>query len=226
MKVFFSNEGPLFCALDRFGKIVILTIVWCIFCLPLITLIPATTAFYYAMIKSVRRGRGYLLSEFFHSFKSNLIRGIPLSIAVIALVELLLNNVRASFLAMDETGVIFTVLYVLFLFLLIGFFVYINPVLSRFSIQLTRLIKMAFCMIFRHLPTTILLSAGTVGCGMIVYYAIGTELPDDADGAAFANLLFLLLPGIWCYVTTFLLEPVLLKYMPKKQEGDNAWYYE
>ena len=38
--------------------------------------------------------------------------------------------------------------------------------------------------------------------------------------------LLLLLPGGWCYVSTFLVEPILKKYMPPKQEGDDSWYYE
>ena len=62
---FFSSDGPLYQFLDKVGHLVLLNIIWLLCCLPVATIIPATTAFYYATIKSVRRGHGYAFKEFF-----------------------------------------------------------------------------------------------------------------------------------------------------------------
>ena len=32
-------------------------------------------------------------------------------------------------------------------------------------------------------------------------------------------------PGCWCFIVTFMMEKVLLHYMPEPGEGEEAWYY-
>ncbi|MDE7300044.1 MAG: YesL family protein [Lachnospiraceae bacterium] len=215
----------MFQLLDRIGHLILLNFIWLLCCLPVITIIPATTAFYYATIKSVRRGRGYPLKEYWDSFRSNLKRGIPLDLVLVALGLLLVYNQRAAAAAGTKEGAVFSMIYLVLLFFFTGFVVYICPVLSRFSIRVRRLARMASGMVFRHLPVTILLVAGTVGCGMLLLSALLVTDPQQG-GAAPAAALVLLLPGGWCYLSTFLVEPVLKKYMPPQPEGDSSWYYE
>lgn len=221
---FFSSEGPLFQFLDKMGHLILLSLLWIFCCIPLVTVIPATTAFYYATVKSIRRGHGYPLKEFLGSFKNNLKKGIPLSAAWLAVAALLLFNIRTMWASETQYGLVMSLIYLILIFYSIGFLVYICPVLSRFSIRTGRLVKMASIMVFRHLPVTILLSAGTGGCGILAYSAFRAVTSEEDVMPLIA--LLLLLPGIWCYVSTFLVEPVLKKYMPPPKEGESAWYYE
>lgn len=225
MSNFFSNEGPVWQALERIGYMILLNLIWLLCCLPVITMIPATAAFYYAAIKSVRRGCGYAPREFFRSFRNNLKRGIPLTVAVIMLGGLLVLNLKLTFPAKSEREVIFIMIYILFLLLLAGFLVYICPVLSRFSVPMGQLVKMTLGMVGRHLPVTVLLMLGTYGCGGLIFGAFYVDITSGQNPDP-ATVLFLLLPAGWCYVSTFLVEKVLKKYMPPKPEGDQSWYYE
>lgn len=221
---FFSSDGPLYQFLDKAGHLILLNLVWLLCCLPVITIVPATTAFYYATIKSIRRGHGYPIKEFFTSLKNNLKRGIPLSIVLVALGLLLTFNFEAAWQAQTKQGTTYAVIYLVLLFFYAGFVIYICPVLSRFSIRMRALAKMASAMVFRHLPVTILLMAGTGACGVFLYSAVKAA-EGEGDAAPMLAML-LLLPGIWCFVSTYLVEPVLRKYMPPKPEGDKSWYYE
>lgn len=221
---FFSSEGPLYQFLDKAGHLILLNLIWILCCLPVITIVPATTAFYYATIKSVRRGHGYPVREFFASLKNNLRRGIPLSLILAALGLVLVFNFRVTWQAQTKRGTAFAMFYLILLFFYAGFVIYICPVLSRFSIRMRSLMKMASVMVFRHLPVTILLMAGTGVCGVLLYSAV-KAVQEEGDASLMLAML-LLLPGIWCFASTYLMEPVLLKYMPPKPEGDKSWYYE
>lgn len=221
---FFSSDGPMYQFLDKIGHLILLNVIWLLCCLPVITIVPSTTAFYYATIKSIRRGHGYAYREFFTSFKNNLARGIPLSLVLAALGLLLTFNFKVAWRAQTKESMAFAILYLVLLFFYAGFMIYICPVLSRFSIRMRPLVRMAAVMVFRHLPVTILLMAGTGACGLFLYSAVAAS-QSETDTSPMLAMLFLL-PGIWCFASTYLVEPVLKKYMPQKPEGDKSWYYE
>ncbi len=221
---FFSSDGPFYQFLDKIGHLILLNIIWLLCCLPVVTIIPATTAFYYATIKSIRRGHGYAFREFFTSFKNNLARGVPLSLVLVALGLLLTFNFKVAWQAQTKQSTAFAMIYLILLFFYAGFVIYICPVLSRFSIRMRPLARMASVMVFRHLPVTILLMAGTGICGVFLYSAVSAA-QSEAGTSLMLAMLFLL-PGIWCFASTYLVEPVLKKYMPPKPEGDKSWYYE
>ncbi len=198
---FFSSDGPLYQFLDKVGHLVLLNIIWLLCCLPVATIIPATTAFYYATIKSVRRGHGYAFKEFFTSFKNNLGRGIPLSLVLVVLGLLLTFNFKVSWQAQTKQSTAFAMVYLVLLFFYAGFVIYICPVLSRFSIRVRPLARIASIMVFRHLPVTILLVAGSRS-GVFVFRgggsAVGGRYLPGARNAFFAagHLVFCLdLPG-------------------------------
>ena len=55
---FFSTEGPVYRVLDKMGQMVVASVLWMLGCIPIVTIATSTTAFYYAIIKVVRRERG------------------------------------------------------------------------------------------------------------------------------------------------------------------------
>ena len=65
MKGLFSADSGIGKALTKIGELVILSILWFVTSLPVITIGVSTTALYYAMVKSVRMDRGYFIKEYF-----------------------------------------------------------------------------------------------------------------------------------------------------------------
>ena len=72
---FFNLDNPLFSILNKICDMLFVSIIYIILCLPIFTIGPATTALYYAVVKVIRRERGYISREFFRSFKLNFKRG-------------------------------------------------------------------------------------------------------------------------------------------------------
>lgn len=207
-----SSDGKIIATMTKIGHIIMLNILCILCCLPIITIGSSITSFYYAMVKTVRKERSYPAKEFFRSFKRTLLPGVFITIILIMFGAFLYMNREYVAKGENTNTLTLIIVYDAFILLLLGFLTYVFPVLSRFQLKLRSIFKMTLYMEFRHLPNTILLIIGTIFCGFLLWVL---PLP-----------FWLLLPGGWCYLSTFLLEHILKIYTPKPQEGEDAWYYE
>lgn len=213
MRGLLSFEGPVIQFFHKTGEVILATMLFLLFCLPVITIGSSITSLYYAVIKSVRRERGYVTSEFMRSLKRTLGKGIILTVGIIVWFGLLA-------LGRMQAGSHMILAYDVLIILSIVVSVYIFPVLSRFEMKLTGIVKLSFVMSIRYFYYTILIIAGTAVLVWLQYY----YLPMPC---------IFVLPGAWCYVVTFMMERALLAYMPAKEEErkdqsdeTDAWYYE
>lgn len=228
MGEFFSSEGPLIGFLQKIGTLIVLSVLFILCSLPMVTIGAAASALYYAVAKSVRRERGYPTKEFFRAFKRNLKNGTVLTVIFGGFAALILYNrevlwqasagereMLSEFMMGSSDGGALT-LYVIYdgiLIFLAMLAVYLFPVLSRFAMKLSDIVKLSFVMSLRFFYFTILLVAGT----SILLYLQWKVLPMPT---------ILLLPGGWTYLSSYLLEKAMKKYIPAPKEGEDAWYLE
>ena len=71
MERFFNADNGVMRALSKIFDIGWLSLIYVVFCIPLITIGAATTSLYYVSAKVLRRGRSYVWTEFWRSFKQN-----------------------------------------------------------------------------------------------------------------------------------------------------------
>lgn len=209
-KEWFSYEGRLMQFLHKTGELILINIACLLCCLPVITIGSALTSMYYAVIKSVRRERGNPLREFFASMKRTLPKGCLVTLGAAVWFWAIQVWYESAGTAGNRQMLAF---WALIRLLSLCVLVYIFPVLSRFEIKLTAVLKLSFVMSVRFLPVT-------------AVAVLGTAL---AAGAVFAALpvpLILFVPGCWVYVLTFFMERALLAYMPEPEPGEDAWYYD
>lgn len=208
-KDIFSIEGPVIGFLEKLGQLLLLSLLWLLGSLPIVTLGTSTTALYYAVIKAVRRGQGKPASEFWLSYKANLGRGIAVTVTVLVLALLLGWNIHVL---QQKQNSLLAAATVVCIGVLCGCCVYLCPVMSRFSLPFAGVWKLSFVMTVRYLHYTLAIALGTAAVAAAQFYL----LPIPA---------VLFLPACWCWCVTFLMEKVLLAFMPPKQETDDAWYY-
>lgn len=221
---FFSYDGKFMGFLNKLGEIILLNIVFLLCCVPVITTGSALTSFYYAMIKSVRRERGNgPIREYMSSMKRTLGRGALLTIGMIVWMALLFLGRQmaltgaedvASLASEAESTVTFpVVLYGVAIVISICVLIYIFPVFSRFEMKMTQIIKLSFVMCMRFLPVTVAVAAGSALIGWLLIYWLPVAC-------------ILVVPGIWCYAVTFLMEKPLRHYTPAAKPGEEQWYDE
>lgn len=218
MNNFFNVDNGVFSFLGKVCDIVFLSIIWILFCIPIITIGPANTAMYYATVKVIRRERGYIFREFFKSFRVNFKRGAIAGIIITLAYTILVFDlfwVRNSFDTLGSNGTIMFGIFLAIAFLLSCFSVYVFPILSRFDMSVIQLFKAASVMSIRHLPSTL---------GMLIITLAAFA------GVVVIPILIMIIPVTATFLNSLLMERIMKKYIPKSEEAENnskdEWYLE
>lgn len=199
--------------LHKAGELIILNVIFIVCCLPVFTMGSAITSLYYSIVKCIRRDRGAPVREFFGSMKRTFGRGALYTIMIVAWYLALVFGRIYSLGLESEYGEVMAKIYIAIMILSAGLVMYIFPVLSRFQVSNKAMWKLAFVMSIRFFPITLALVGGSVLLGMLFWFEI---IP-------IGWVIFV--PAIWCLLMSFLIERALLAYMPKQEDGDDAWYY-
>ena len=161
MKNIFSPEGALFRIVERLTNLVVLNLLYLLFCIPIITIGPATAALHYVTLKYAANEEDRVWAPFIHSFKQNFKQGIIVGF---------LTTVVGVFLAFDlywiyqmvNAGQAFDkiVLVLVSLACIIYLMVtaYIYPLLARYDNALKQMFRTALILAIRHLPATVCLA--------------------------------------------------------------------
>ena len=207
----FSLEGGFFSGMGKIFDIMVVSFLWAVCCLPIITIGPATTALYYCVVKSIRRERGYVAKEFFHSFKVNFKQGAIVGIVfTIFAVAMSFNFYIVRQMEGKLGSILFGIYIALSLFTIITA-IYVFPNLSRFTLTFKNLFKNSIIMAIRHLPFTVIMAV-IIGFAAFLMWII----PITA----------LFIPGVACLIVSFIMERILKRYTPEDAGRPDAWYME
>ncbi|HKM03482.1 MAG TPA: YesL family protein [Lachnospiraceae bacterium] len=201
----FNLDGGIMRFLGVISDICIISMMWLIGCIPVVTVGASSTAAYYAFIKVVHRKTGYLHKEFWRSFKMNFKDATILTIIYELIGGILIYNIYLTYLSLEVEYMVekFYLLffYVVILMLLFGVMIYTYPALSRFAMKRFQLVRYAVQVMFCHMPSTLLMLTIFIITlyGMVVFPA---------------GVLFM--PGICIYLYCIIMERILRKYMTKE----------
>ena len=223
MNKLLNPDNAFFTFMGRLFDLVVLSVLWLLLSIPIVTIIPATSALYYSVVKVVRRDRGYLAKEFWRSFRQNLRQGSLCSIVVIVAIFVMVIDFNYALALMGSGEVLGSAFFGVFLVLSVLIFailMYLCPILSRFEMKFTGLFKTAFFLSARHIITTV--------CLLILFVVVLLGC-------------YIILPGMFLFpafgvlISSYLMEPIFKKYVPSKQSvgqeddeyrGKDEWYLE
>ena len=227
MSGIFNSENKVFSTLSKVFDMIVIGLVWILLCIPIITIGPATTALYYTIVKVIRRERSYLFKEFWRSFKLNFKQGIVVSIIFVVFAFIMYVDFRFLNEAVEESYKYRSVLYGVYLVVIVMavfLFLYVFPILSRFTVSTKQLFKWAFLLSVRHFVSTFLMTAILAVFIVLSYLVIYTLI-----GAP----LLLIAPSLCVLLISLPMERILKKYMPKTEpttdpdgEAVDQWYNE
>ncbi len=214
--------------LRKTGLLIFASLLWVLGSLPIVTLGGSSAALYYTVVKSIRHDRSHVHIEFWRAYKRNFLKGILLTFAygflgfVIYLNRGLIlaasagDEAASRFYFLGRTGgssiTVFVILDGLAILLCLLLF-YLLPVLTRFEMRFVSLVKLAFYLVFRYFHFTCALTLGFV---LLLWLVIGF-MPVPC-------LLFV--PGVWTFLSSFLVEKAMRPYMGEAKEGEDAWWLE
>ena len=209
-------------ALSKLFDIGWLSLIYVVFCVPLVTIGAATTSLYYVSAKVLRKDRGYVWSEFWHSFKLNFKPATLIWLIFAAIYGLLYFNLT-TFNPSNAAGGYLVGAYIALAFIVTCVASYAFCLLSRFNMNVRGILRYALYMSFRHFLHTLCFLAILFVAGFGIYAGFRVQLP----------IFLLFVPGLGSFLYTFPMEHLLKKYMPKpeKRYTENGeeiveWYEE
>lgn len=150
MNKFFSVDNPLFAFLERITDFLLLNLLWLFCCIPIVTIFPATSAFYYVMLKIVKDEHSGIFKSFFHSFIENIKQGILLSLIFLPAGFLLYLDYVISGQLEQPLSTLFQLVFVVLCIILVVIYVYTVALQAQFTNTIRQTLKNAVFLSLRH----------------------------------------------------------------------------
>ena len=181
------------------ADLVVLSLLWLVFSLPLVTLGGAAAALYDAVVHGFRRGESDYLYRFFTTFKAEWKHGLlPTLVCGGGLGLLLWGYSRFTAAAQGDAAVMTAWALLVVLLIPVGIVCWVFPMLSRFEQSTGVLLSNSVCQALAHLPATLLMA---LAAGAAVWVT---------PRLLFVPLLFL--PALLALFWSLFLEPVFRTY--------------
>lgn len=154
---FFRYDSPIMIGVGRIVDFFLLNLLWIICCIPVITIVPATAALYYVMLKIARKEEVRPVFGYLHAFRDNFKQGCVLTLIFAAIVALLYADYRIMTLQEGTVGSVLSILFLLLTALAAATMLYTFALQAQFSNTVFRTLKNAALLSLMKLPNTILL---------------------------------------------------------------------
>lgn len=155
----FNFDNPVWVFMGKLVDMVLLSGLWLLCSLPVVTVGASTAALYYVTLKLERNQEGYVVSDFFRAFRDNLKQGTAVSIAAGGIATVLAGDFYLAYQMKNSLGILlFWVLVVIAAVFLI-IMVHMFPLMARCDTDLKHLTAMAFVIGVRNFGWTLLMLA-------------------------------------------------------------------
>ena len=201
---FFNPDNWLWRGFGRLADFFILSVLWMVCSIPLVTIGAASFALYDTVAHCFRYNEGGMVSRFFSTFKRELVRGILLTV-LWAVIGYLFNISYQMVTQLGDGSTFWTVLNLVYFVLLtipVGMACWAIGLQSRFTYSVGELHKNAAMFTLGYFPRTL---------AIVVIFALFYNV--------LINMFFMVmfLPAIMVNLQSMFMEPVFRKYMPEEE---------
>ncbi|MBE5958583.1 MAG: DUF624 domain-containing protein [Lachnospiraceae bacterium] len=198
--------GEYFELTAKIWNMFILSIIFVICCIPIVTIGAATTAYCYMFLKYKDKREGRVFENYFKAFKREFAQSTKVWLIILAALVVLFFDARVSSNLVATYGGIYFVLYpfyYLLLFIVGAVVLYVFPYMAKFTDTTTQVIKNSFLISLKHLGytvTTLLIDYSIIKAGLDYFLPITIITP--------------LLIG---WINVSMINVVLKKHMPSEE---------
>lgn len=151
----FNYDSPLMSGLGKLADLIILNLITLLFCIPVVTIGASMTACHYVALK-LHRGEGYVIKNFWKSFKENFrqstIIWLIVSISIVlCLYVALFFNLEGTLATISRGAVMAAAIFWVFIAC------WVFPIQSKFANTIKNTLKNSFLISVKYLFRTILM---------------------------------------------------------------------
>ena len=209
MRSYYDNENFFLRWFGKMADVVLLSLLWVLCSLPVVTIGASSIALYDAIARCVHGNHESPFKYFFHVYKTELLRGILITLVWAVLgVGLYLGYCFLQQWGQDSAVArTYAMVYLGTMLIPVSILVWLIPMEARFSYGFFGLHKAAATFAFVHLPTT------GIALGLLLAAVVI---------AIFVPALIILLPGIVVTFQSWYIEKVFKKYIVEEADDDTA----
>ena len=216
MKSILSPEGPLFRITERLTNLVMLNLLYLAFCIPIVTIGPATAALHYVTLKYATNEEDRVWAPFIHSFRQNLKQGILLGLITTGVGVFLafdlywIYQMVSAGQAFDKVVLVIVSLACIVYLMMTA---YIYPLLARYDNSLKQMFRTALILAIRHLPATLCMAVISAAPILLLMYTPTTFM---------LTLTFYFFIGFAAiaFMHDKLISRIFMQYTPKESEEE------
>lgn len=192
-----NSDSFIFRIGNKVFDVIVVSLLWFVCCIPVITAGASTTALYDTVFRNIRQNRGYCYKGFFKCFKDNFKNTVQASIIFAILTVVSMWDIS---LALSGGSVIsgYQITFFILWILAMTWAIWTFALTARFENNWKNTLKNGLLMFFAHLPVTL---------GMAVIFALSAMLVWDIP------VLIVVLPVGGMLLNSFMLEKVFKRYI-------------
>ncbi len=170
---FFNYDSPFWSFMTRIADLVILNLMWLIFCIPVFTIGASTAAMYRVTLNLVRGEGGGVVRSFWDAFKRNFKQGVLLFL-ILLIPTLLVIYELWMYLSGAVTQSLWMGVVFCFPALLVSLIsAYVYPLLAQFDNTIKNTIKNACLLSIGNLPYSVVMAALNLAAPALFVFATG-----------------------------------------------------
>lgn len=206
MNEYLSVDGPIMQFFAKLWDVILLSILFTICCIPLVTFGLSCSAMYYTMVRSVLSGEGRTIRTFFRGLRQNIVNGLVLGALFEAVLAILLFSLYVVFINdLGTVGILFGAVFFALLLIFLTTMAYAFPLMGRFENTVLGILANSFFIAPMHWRETV---------AMLILEIV---LLIAMIAVPFIPYVLLFVPGVIFWMQAKMLEPILAPYM---QEGE------
>ena len=199
---------------ERLTNLVVLNLLYLVFCIPIVTIGPATAALHYVTLKYAANEEDRVWAPFIHSFSQNLKQGILVGLIATAVGVFLAFDLYWIYQMVNAGQAFDKVVLVLVSLACIVYLMmtaYIYPLLARYDNSLKQMFRTAIILAIRHLPATLCMAVISAAPIILLMYTPTTFM---------VSLTFYFFIGFAAiaFLHDKLIHRIFLQYTPKEPE--------
>jgi uncharacterized membrane protein YesL len=216
MKDFFSLDNPFNRFMTLVFDIALLSILFAVCSLPVVTFGASAAALYSVMLRRVRNEEGAILKGFFQAFRENFRQGTIAGLIFIAINLLMFLDYRLISVIQNVTLAAVSAAAIMMVVLMTaGVFAYVFPLIARYENSLRAAFNNAWRLAVINLPKTIVLVV--LNNLPILFLVLRTDI-----FVPFIMLWCFILAGTAAYINSKILRGIFDRLFPDETAGDES----
>lgn len=198
MNELFRLDHPVWNFIGKLVDMLLLTLVWMVTSIPVVTIGASTTAMYYVMLKLAEDKEGNVYSSYFRAFRDNFRQSTAAWLIMLVIGVILSGDFIICYKLQNPMAKVLMIIFAVVAVIWMMISVYLYALIARCENDLKHLFLMAFMMAARHFSWTVLMVVIVV-CMFAV--------------AFFVQWLFLLISvGLISYLHAMILKNIFEQY--------------